>query len=338
MQFALVYLFLSLLLIHFLHPLTPPGLFFVCVFDCEYWMSSWNDAIWLSPCSFSMVSTATVSSEWGHGSNWPIVSKLHFSEWFPLSCYWNRAPALWWIHLVIHSLEGKRGKYKHDTGGLALLKQRDYWMNKHTNGRATTLVCMLCTPYHPHLLVWSVNCTRIVKVKIHNELRELMKWWSSPHVPTPSCLLRPHKEHHITKTPSSLLHKHQAWRSLLCPNQSSLNPSARVQVLTLVLFFLLPPLVLREQPNAGASGEKQGKEGDKNTNDCDLLLIVFQWVEKRWKNTEWNPLQIELSLFETGVLQKKRKKERNTDSMTEAINENGTIIYSDLSERLISLH
>lgn len=83
---------------------------------------------------FSMVTMVTVSSDWGRGSNWPIVSKLHFSEWFPLSCYWNRAPALWWIHLVIHSLEGKRGKYKHDTaGGLALLKQRGYWMNKHTN-------------------------------------------------------------------------------------------------------------------------------------------------------------------------------------------------------------
>lgn len=100
---------------------------------CVYWMSSWNDAIWLSSCSFSMVSMATVSSDWGRGSNWPIVSKLHFSEWFPLSCYWNWAPALWWIHLVIHSLEGKRRKYKHDTGGLALLKQRGYWMDKHTN-------------------------------------------------------------------------------------------------------------------------------------------------------------------------------------------------------------
>lgn len=40
-----------------------------------------------------MVTMATVSSEWGHGSNWPIVSKLHFSEWFPQSCYWNRAPS-----------------------------------------------------------------------------------------------------------------------------------------------------------------------------------------------------------------------------------------------------
>ncbi len=92
--------------------------------DCEYWMSSWNDAIWLPSCSFSMVTMATVSGEWGHGSNWPIVSKLHFSEWFPLSCYWNRAAGLWWIHLVIHSLEGKRGKYKHDTGGARLAQTK----------------------------------------------------------------------------------------------------------------------------------------------------------------------------------------------------------------------
>lgn len=99
------------------------------------WMSSWNDAIWLPSSPSSMVSMATVSNDWGRGSNWPIVSKLHFSEWFPLSCYWNRAPALWWIHLVIHSLEGKRGKYKHDTRGLASLKQSSYWMNKHTSAR-----------------------------------------------------------------------------------------------------------------------------------------------------------------------------------------------------------
>lgn len=65
----------------------------------------------------SLVSMVTVSSDWGQGSNWPIVSKLHFSEWFPLSCYWNRALAVWWIHLVIHSLEGRREQYKHDTGG-----------------------------------------------------------------------------------------------------------------------------------------------------------------------------------------------------------------------------
>lgn len=56
-------------------------------------MSVWKDAIWLTSCSRPRVSMATLSSEWGHGSNWPIVSKLHFSEWFPQSCYWNRAPA-----------------------------------------------------------------------------------------------------------------------------------------------------------------------------------------------------------------------------------------------------
>lgn len=92
------------------------------------------------------------------------------------------------------------------------------------------------------------------------------------------------------------------------------------------------PIVLRDQPNAGVLDEQQRKGGDKNTNDCDLLLIVYHRVEERWKKTERNPLQIELSLFEPGLLQK------NTNSMTEAINDNGTIIYSDLSERLISHH
>lgn len=109
-----------------------PGLFFLQL--GESLCSGWAAEMMLSNlCSISMVSMATVSSDWGQGSNWPIVSKLHFSEWVPLSCYWNRTPALWWIHVVIHSLEGKRGKYKHDTGGLALLKQRGYWMDKHVN-------------------------------------------------------------------------------------------------------------------------------------------------------------------------------------------------------------
>lgn len=109
-----------------------------------------------------------------------------------------------------------------------------------------------------------------------------MKWCSSLHVHTPCCLLKPHKVHYITKTLSSLRYKHQAWRSLVCLNQSSHNPSARVQVLTLALLSLLPPPVLRDQPNAGVSDEQQRKEGDKNTNDCDLLLIVYHRVEKRW--------------------------------------------------------
>lgn len=127
-------LFVSLSAAHtFSLPFSATQAFCFVLFDSEYWMSNRNDAIWLTSCSLSMVSMATVSSEWGHGSNWPIVSKLHFSEWFPQSSYWNRAPVLWWIHLVIHSLEGKRGKYKHDTGGLALLKQRGYQMKKHTN-------------------------------------------------------------------------------------------------------------------------------------------------------------------------------------------------------------
>lgn len=41
------------------------------------------------------------------------------------------------------------------------------------------------------------------------------------------------------------------------------------------------PLVLGVQPNSRVSDEQQRKEGDKNTNDCDLLLIVYHTV-KRW--------------------------------------------------------
>lgn len=62
------------------------------------------------------------------------------------------------------------------------------------------------------------------------------------------------------------------------------------------------------------------------------LLCTAQW-RRGGQKTEQNPLQIELPLFEPGLLQKK-----NTNSMTAAINDNGTIIYSDLSERLISQH
>lgn len=42
----------------------------------------------------------------------------------------------------------------------------------------------------------------------------------------------------------------------------------------------LLPIALRDQPNARASDEQPRKEGDKNTNHCDLLLIVYHSVEK----------------------------------------------------------
>jgi hypothetical protein len=85
---------------------------------------------------FFWVSVVTVSSAWGQGSNWPIRSKLHFSEWFPLSWLLKLSSGHWWIHLVIQSLKGKRGKYKHDTRA-RLLKQRGDWM-KHTYPYTTT--------------------------------------------------------------------------------------------------------------------------------------------------------------------------------------------------------
>lgn len=178
----------------------PPRLWLLLLYSSVHWMSSWNDAIWLPSSPSSMVSMATVSNDWGRGSNWPIVSKLHFSEWFPLSCYWNRAPALWWIHLVIHSLEGKRGKYKHDTRGLASLKQSSYWMNKHTRARTVKQQFERGRKNtHTHgsqhaaatILATSFNwlCGLFLK-----KWQKLMSWISSPQVPTASCLLRPHKE------------------------------------------------------------------------------------------------------------------------------------------------
>lgn len=167
----------------------------------EYWMSGWKDAIWPTSCSLSRVSMATLSSEWGHGSNWPIVSKLHFSEWFPQSCYWNRAPAPWWTHLVIHSLKGRRGKYKHDTRGcqggfvgggrrglLASFKQRNYEMKKKWQR---------CSKF-----AW---CTSTIRGQWRHTVQN--------NIPLPPP--RP-----------------WALRSPVCPSHGSLNPSARVQVLT----------------------------------------------------------------------------------------------------------
>lgn len=146
--------------VQFRYCLPPPGLLLSPLFSCVYRTSSWNDAIWL-PSSFSMISMATTSNDWGRGSSWPIVSKLHFSEWFPLSCYWNRAPALWWIHLVIHSLEGKRGKVQtwHRRARLA----QTQWLqseqtHKHTYSRAkegkhATVAAKPHTPFWTHLLI-----------------------------------------------------------------------------------------------------------------------------------------------------------------------------------------
>lgn len=118
-------------------PLLPPGLSFSCL--PEYRMSVWKDAIWPTSCSLSRVSMATLSSEWGHGSNWPIVSKLHFSEWFPQSCYWNRAPAPLMdtsCHSQFKRQEGKVQTWHPGVLGwvggslLSLLKQRNYQILK----------------------------------------------------------------------------------------------------------------------------------------------------------------------------------------------------------------
>lgn len=101
------------------------------------WMSSWNDAIWLPSCSFSMVSMETMSSDWGRGSNWPIVSKLHFSEWFPLSCYWNRAPAPLMdtsCHSQFRRQEGKVQTW-HRGDSPCSNKEATRWINTQTHLR-----------------------------------------------------------------------------------------------------------------------------------------------------------------------------------------------------------
>lgn len=123
-----------------------------------------------------MVSMETMSSDWGRGSNWPIVSKLHFSDWFPLSCYWNRALPHWWIHLVIHSLKGKMGKYKHDSSGgggrggvfgrwggwgsLCSNKEATRWINTQTYLWQSCSFCMLWP-------LWYVTVNPTLSVQVH---------------------------------------------------------------------------------------------------------------------------------------------------------------------------
>lgn len=62
---------------------------------------------------------------------------------------------------------------------------------------------------------------------------------------------------------TTLLPPPRSWalRSPVCLNQGSLNPSARVQMLTPAL-PPLPPVVLRDQPNARVSHQQQSR-GDK---------------------------------------------------------------------------
>lgn len=98
-------------------------------FICIGWASEMM-LIWPTSCSLSRVSMATLSSEWGHGSNWPIVSKLHFSEWFPQSYYWNRAPAPLMDTSCHSQFKRQEGRVQtwHPTkgpGGGGLLKQRN---------------------------------------------------------------------------------------------------------------------------------------------------------------------------------------------------------------------
>lgn len=96
---------------------------------------------------------------------------------------------------------------------------------------------------------------------------------------------------------------------------------------------------------AHASGEQHWK-GDKNTNHCDLLLIVYRRVEGRWteeKEKKKNRMKsianwIVFVWARSALGKKERKQEKKTNSLTGAIYDNGTIIYSDLSERLISHH
>lgn len=211
-----------------------PGLFLhlyscVCHFVCfvSTWQLSlcigWAARMMLSDsCSFffsPLVSMATVSSDWGQRSNWPIERKLHFSEWFPQSCYWNRALALWWIHLVIHSLEGKRGKYKHDIRGLPS-------SNKKATKQANIHTAWQSFKCDAHLHAFALYYVLNSKGHILNVSTKSSTQGALPNTNTDFPPNKPFSS-----------------RSLVCLNQGSLNPSARVQVLTLttVLLFLSPP-------------------------------------------------------------------------------------------------
>ena len=74
----------------------------------------------------------------------------------------------------------------------------------------------------------------------------------------------------------------------------------------------LPPLpaVLRDQPSVRASAKQQSKEGDKHTNHCDLLLIVYHSVKKRRKkNKNWTKSTANWIVFVwTGFALKKKKQ------------------------------
>lgn len=106
-------------------------------------------------------------------------------------------------------------------------------------------------------------------------------------------------------------------------------PQLRVQVLTLALLFLS---LCGDHPNTAVSDDEQRKGGDKNTK------IVYCEPQSRevkggGKNKKQNEIHCKLN-----CLCLKQVCFKKINSMTKAINDNGTIIYSDLSKRLIRHH
>lgn len=156
-SFFWFYLFLFLLLTQLLY------LLFFFATQASFFLSSsstvrigWAAEMMLSDSPFLFFLNGfhgnPVSSDWGRGSNWPIVSKLHFSEWFPLSSYWNRAPAPLMDTSCHSQFRRREGESINMTprGSPCSNKEATGPINTQTDfsvARRYTIVCMLRTPF-----------------------------------------------------------------------------------------------------------------------------------------------------------------------------------------------
>lgn len=118
---------------------------------------------------------------------------------------------------------------------------------------------------------------------------------------------------HLDPTP----HPEGAFRSPVCPSHSALNPSAIVQVLTLAL--PVPPPHPPSQPlprrtplrPAQRLGRKPGSRGAEI--NAQTAVIYCLLCSGGGGKKEGNQLQIELSLFEPGQLEKKKNRNGRSD-------------------------